>query len=365
MEKGFSVSLKGLAHDQNGKPKQDYASAIKGEGFSIAVVCDGHGSDKHFRSEVGSQVATEVTEAILLDFAKQFPDYESAAVDFGKKSEQIRIGIVSKWADGVCQNSIDNPFTEKELQSGVAKGVDYFSKYSMLVPYGTTILAVLLCKDYYLALMIGDGAMIRILPDKDAVEETFEGKAFGDRVESMCNQNSAFKIYTKLVKLEEGMENIAFVLTSDGYCESEAFTSRDMMLNWPKKYLAFIAAKGADEAYEPIAKQLEQVSAVSSANDDISIAIAVNDISAYMPKPKPQEEKPEAEKEQPAEQATEQPTEQATEQPTEQATEQATEQVAEEATEPEQEVKQECSCENQPKAETDENDGDDEKDARD
>lgn len=316
MEKGFSVSLKGIAHEQNGKPKQDYASAVKGEGFNIAIVCDGHGSDKHFRSDVGSRIATETMQNMLVEFYSSFPTYESAAADFGKKSEQLKVGFVSKWADGTKQDSIDNPFTEKELQNGVDKGVDYFSKYSMLVPYGTTVLAVLLTKEYYFALMIGDGAMIRIFPDKDAVEETFEGKMLGDRVESMCNQNSAFKIYTKLVKLEDGMENIAFVLTSDGYCESEAFTEREMMLNWPKKYLALIARKGIDEAYEPIANQLEQVSAVSSANDDISIAVAVNNIDAYMPelKPQPPKEEPKAEenKESDAEKDSEQDKEQET-----------------------------------------------------
>lgn len=299
MEKGFHISLRGGAHKQNGKPMQDFSSAVRGDGFDIAIVCDGHGSDKHFRSHVGSRLATEVVEEKFIEFAKAYPTYEDASKDFKRKSERLRLSIVAAWMKKIDKDCIDNPFTEDELKCGVDPGVDYFSRYTKLVPYGTTVLAVLLSTNYYLALMIGDGAIIRMTPNGDAVEEAFEGKKLGDRVESMCNQDAAFKIYTKCVKIEEDEKDMAFALCSDGYCESEAFKTRESMCNWPKKYINVIAKYTLEEARTGISGQLAQISDVSMAQDDISIAIAVKDPKAYLikaPAPKAEEENTEEEK---------------------------------------------------------------------
>jgi len=282
MEKGFHISLIGGAHKQNGKPMQDYSSAVKGEGYDIAIVCDGHGSDKHFRSHVGSRLATEVAKEKLAEFAMAYPTYKQANKNFRKKAERLRLSIVAAWMKRIEQDYTENPFTADELKLGVDPGVDYFSRYSKLVPYGTTMLAVLLGRDYYVALMIGDGVIIRMTPDQDAVEETFEGKKLGDRVESMCNQDAAFKIYSKCVEIAESEKDMSFVLCSDGFCESEAFTSRELMRNWPKRYIKILAKYGMEQSLEGVSEQLRQISDVSMAQDDISIAIAVKNPNAYI-----------------------------------------------------------------------------------
>ena len=285
-QKGFNVSLIGGAHKQSGKPVQDRSATKVGNGYNIAVVCDGHGANKHFRSHVGAEFATETAVDKLSEFATAFPTYESAIDGWGKKAESLRLSIVSEWDKKIKADYTASPFTEDELTNAVDSGVDYFSRYTKLIPYGTTLLAVLLADDYYVALMIGDGVIIRMTPEGDAVEETFEGKVLGDRVESMCNRESAFKIYVKCVKIEEDAKDTAFVLCSDGFCESEAFTSREIMLNWPKKYIVYWADNGYETAMEAVSKQLAQVSDYSLAQDDISIAIAVKDPRAYLPKEK-------------------------------------------------------------------------------
>ena len=163
------------------------------------------------------------------------------------------------------------------------------SKYTKLVPYGSTMLAVLLGRDYYVAVMIGDGVILRMTPDKNVEEEAFEGKKLGDRVESLCNQDAAYKIYTKCVKIEEADKDMAFILCSDGFCESEAFPSREQMREWPKRYIVWMAKYDMETVVEQMTKQMEHISAVSYAKDDISLAIAVKDPSAYW-KPTPEEE---------------------------------------------------------------------------
>ena len=281
MEKGLAISLRGNSHKQNGKPMQDYSGAVKGDGYNIAIVCDGHGSDKHFRSHVGSRLATEAAQAKLIEFAQANPDYATASKNFGAKAERLKLSILSAWMKGIDEDQKETPFTEKELSSGVPQGTDYFAKYTKLVPYGSTMLAVLLGSDYYVALMIGDGVILRMTPDKNVEEEAFEGKKLGDRVESLCNQDAAYKIYTKCVKIEEADKDMAFILCSDGFCESEAFTAREQMREWTKRYIVWMAKYDAETVVEQMTKQMEHISAVSYAKDDISVAIAVKDPSAY------------------------------------------------------------------------------------
>lgn len=282
MEKGFNISLIGGSHMQSKKPVQDASGTERGDGYEIAVVCDGHGSNKHFRSHIGSALATKVAIKKLREFAIAYPNHADAGRNFGKKAEILKLSIVSEWMNAINEDRINDPFKPEELSSGVAPGVDYYSRYTNLVPYGTTMLAVLLAKDYYVALMIGDGVILRMTPEGAAVEESFEGKKLGAQVESMCNQDAAFKIYAKCVKIEESEKDTAFVLCSDGFCESEAFTSREQMRNWPKRYITVMAKYGLEKAMEMVAGQMRQITDVSSAMDDISIAIAVKDPNAYL-----------------------------------------------------------------------------------
>ena len=44
----------GESHRLCNKPCQDYAYADSSEGLSMAIVSDGHGGERYFRSDIGS-----------------------------------------------------------------------------------------------------------------------------------------------------------------------------------------------------------------------------------------------------------------------------------------------------------------------
>ena len=281
MEKGFNISLRGVSHETSGIPMQDYSGTAKCDDYSIAVVCDGHGSPKHFRSHVGSQLATEVAIGALKEFADTYPTYDEASYDFARKANQLRGAIVRSWMAQIEQNINDNPFTKEELDYGAKDGKPYFTTYTKYVPYGTTMLTALLCKDYYALFMIGDGAIIKLNPNEKGELVQFDGKRTGDRVESMCNSNAVFKIYYKIEKITEEEKDVAFALASDGFCESEAFTSKEVMIDFAKLYLSHYADVGLETAVEEITPYLYSVSKRGSAQDDVSLAFAVNNLKAY------------------------------------------------------------------------------------
>ena len=65
----FSKSIKGSSHDDNGKPMQDWSEHLYLEDYKadILLVSDGHGSDKHFRSDRGARFAVEAAKEAILD----------------------------------------------------------------------------------------------------------------------------------------------------------------------------------------------------------------------------------------------------------------------------------------------------------
>ena len=55
MFNGFSHSVKGASHKASGTVCQDSSAYLAEERYAVAVVADGHGSKKHFRSNIGSE----------------------------------------------------------------------------------------------------------------------------------------------------------------------------------------------------------------------------------------------------------------------------------------------------------------------
>ena len=63
-----SFSCQGESHKYSDKPCQDSSYSYSGNGISIAIVCDGHGGERYFRSDIGSQICIKVTENAIRTF---------------------------------------------------------------------------------------------------------------------------------------------------------------------------------------------------------------------------------------------------------------------------------------------------------
>ena len=74
---GFSRSVMGASHIKTGLVCQDSSAHFIGENFAVGVVADGHGSKKHFRSNLGSKFAVEATIETLRKFYENIDEFES------------------------------------------------------------------------------------------------------------------------------------------------------------------------------------------------------------------------------------------------------------------------------------------------
>ena len=72
----YTFSCQGESHKADDKPCQDASfSSVYEDGLAIARVCDGHGGERYFRSDVGARMATEVIRDSVKTFVENIdPD---------------------------------------------------------------------------------------------------------------------------------------------------------------------------------------------------------------------------------------------------------------------------------------------------
>ena len=281
----FAKSIRGKSHDDSGKPMQDYSLAVRCEDFSIAVVCDGHGANKHFRSDIGSKLCAEVVKEQLIAFYDRNPSYEVLMQDFEAKAERLKLSIVSHWQARLKEYTDANPFTDDEWKCA-SPNLAFRKEYDIAQPYGTTLLTALVTRDYYLVLMLGDGAIVKINAKTMKGEiVTFEGKnMYEDQphsaTDSLCSEESFYTTFHTVKKLDSEEGAVAFGLCSDGF--SEAFFTDEEVAHRLTNILNFYAEEGLEASAEPIENLMNEVSRRSIAKDDISIAFATMDLDAFI-----------------------------------------------------------------------------------
>ncbi len=189
MYKGFSYSMTGASHITKNMVCQDSSAHYAAEDFSVAVVADGHGSKKHFRSNIGSEIAVNCT----LDVVKRF--YADAAEfnkEFPKNHKRIirniQRQIISEWNNRVNEHFNQNPVTEEEKSMFTPEELAEISVESF---YGTTLVASVMSKDFTFGFQIGDGSLIAVFEDGfTSMIIDYEESNPANITASMCNSNA-------------------------------------------------------------------------------------------------------------------------------------------------------------------------------
>ena len=137
MFQGMHLTITGDSHVKKGIVCQDSSGVYVGDSFAIAVVADGHGSAKHFRSDAGSRIAVKITVELLKkymgrgDFREQFKAHPEFILS------QMEKQILMKWREAVEEYHLENPLTKEEEEKQAAAG----GRLRTAVIYGSTVLA--------------------------------------------------------------------------------------------------------------------------------------------------------------------------------------------------------------------------------
>ena len=190
MFNGFSHSVMGASHEKTGLVCQDSSAYKVTDHYAVAVVADGHGSKKHFRSHIGSKYAVESTIEAIERF---YEDPEQFEENFPKNHKMILRNIekqiIANWNNKVEKHLEENPVTAEEK----SKFTD--EEFEKILPesyYGSTLIAAVAGKKFTFGVQIGDGSLVALFDDGKAVMPMeYNESAPANVTASICNSNAA------------------------------------------------------------------------------------------------------------------------------------------------------------------------------
>jgi hypothetical protein len=262
MIQGIKCVVQGADHIAKNLICQDAAAYKTTENYGIAVVADGHGSERHFRSDIGSkkavQAAIETVDAFMEDY-EHFTEAIHKDQDFvlRKMEEQF----LARWTCAVEDYQDENPLTEEEAKKAARYQSGYTSVYTY---YGSTVLIAVMARDYCYGMLIGDGGFVVIDETGEALIPIEDKASKANYTSSICSRNamSAWECFF------EDKQPLALCVSTDGLIKS--FGNEEDF----KEYHICIAAMldNLERCQLSLDKNLHKRTTQGS-GDDISISI--------------------------------------------------------------------------------------------
>ena len=273
-------SVQGANHARNKLPNQDAVGwKIKGDNL-VTAVSDGHGSLKHFRSEIGAELAVESALEVMI----QEVDVKSLTAEMANRvktrvKEKLPQRVINQWRDKVREHYQNNLFSlDTQAQSKLAqleekKGQEKRKKLenNYIKAYGATLLIVLITKKFCLYFKLGDGD-IMVFSQQGKRRLFGAAESFGPATNSLCMSEAYNKVEISLVPLSE--EKPLFILLgTDGYVNS--FRRDEDYLKVVDDFIELSSQYGIDYISDNLTEWLEQTTEEGS-GDDISLALIFN-----------------------------------------------------------------------------------------
>ena len=282
-------SCQGESHIITNKVCQDKSYSAISDSMSIAIVCDGHGGSRYFRSDVGAQFAVEATINCVEAFVKEvdeslFKDKPliqkltisseaqgnllSKDTDTDKALRQLFSSIIFLWKQKVEEHAKDTPLLDSEIANIDAKYAEDFKRnLNIEKTYGCTLMCYVQTKNYWFAFHIGDGKCIAFDTAGNWSEPVlWDEKCFLNKTTSLCD-SSALEEFRYSYQ-GDGMFPLAVFLGSDGIDDS--FGDVENQVNFYIQILKLLS-NNQDDAITNIKETLPQLSKIGS-KDDMSIA---------------------------------------------------------------------------------------------
>ncbi len=263
-------------------------------GLSVALVSDGHGGTRYFRSDVGSKLACEVSKELIEKFVEQIDPMtfkgfgltqsgvngEFVTKEAKNQFEALRrLGgsIISTWRQKITKHAQENPLTDQEKESVPAEYHDQLQDEEKIAKvYGCTLIAYVQTPEYWFAFQIGDGKCFSFHPETGPKQPILWDEAcFLNKTTSLCDSNAFDKF--RYTFEGDGRFPYAVLLGSDGLDDS--FGEDKNLINFYIQVLKLAYASGIDELKQVLEKDLPTLSQRGS-QDDMSIAGVIDETSA-------------------------------------------------------------------------------------
>lgn len=275
-------SIKGALHSRTDYSNQDSILWKQSDSSNTIImsVADGHGSDIHFRSKVGSRIAVKTAVETLFEL---FHNQPIEINNVSQVKDIIRYSIprllVHNWMDRVQYHIEKHPFSNNEIDLILKKkGPHILEKIinNPKIAYGSTLLTAVITKNYFIFFQLGDGNILIVDNDKN-IRNMFSNKNNDSddeppiesiiHTESLCMDDSWLEFKTGIFAFH-ALKPKLILLSTDGYCNS--FSNASGFLKIGLDYLDILKEFGYSYLSQNLGNILRQTS-VDGSGDDITL----------------------------------------------------------------------------------------------
>lgn len=284
MIKALNVSCQGESHKSTDKSCQDYSYSYTSDNLTIAIVCDGHGGERYFRSDIGARLCAEMTRQCVNTFVTDIDvslfagkPYTQRGVELSveettatdKAFRQLFSSIIYNWEKQITEHAANVELTEWERNHVDEKYLDGFLAGNALEKtYGCTLMCYVRTDNYWFAFHLGDGKCIAF-NEQDVWGEPipWDDRCFLNKTTSICDSDAINEF--RYCFCGDGTYPYAIFLGSDGIDDS--FGETENMVNFYVQLAKMLAKDGCDSTLASLTDTLPQLSKIGS-KDDMSIA---------------------------------------------------------------------------------------------
>lgn len=287
----FHKTCRGNSHIKAEKVCQDYSVSLSEPELSVAIVSDGHGGDRYFRSDIGSRLACVVSLEMIREFVHNCPDnpfentpFTQVGVNWecqeGAPKEKVAIlkqltwAILYKWKQDVKHHAKANPLTDEEKEKVPVEYHSLINDESKLEKvYGCTLMAYVRTPQYWLAFQIGDGKCLSFHSETGPKQPIlWDDACFLNKTTSLCDSNAVNEF--RCTFEGDGIYPYAVVLGSDGLDDS--FGEDKNLINFYIQLLKLAFQTNKEVVEETLSQDLPILSKRGS-QDDMSVASIVDE----------------------------------------------------------------------------------------
>ena len=255
---GYAVSVRGASHEEQGEPCQDSARIQTGREVSVAAVSDGHGSEKHFRSAAGSDMATRVAIRSIMDFTERNGGIDKIFRESPHvAARRIAANMICMWNEEIAAHYSYAPLNERERAVS--------QKYGGLPIeniYGATLIVAAVTGRGMFGMQIGDGSFAVEERGRMRFPMPEDDRLVGNLTTSLCDSDAIGNVRWFY---EPGTFG-SVILSSDGLINS--FRSSEDFLQFGKRITAAVSSGKTDELEAHLQERTR-----SGSRDDISVAV--------------------------------------------------------------------------------------------
>ncbi len=290
----FHKSVRGQGHINRGVPCEDSSASFTSDDgrYHIAIIADGHGQEKSFRSKTGSQAAADIALECLKGFAEVTLSTPEGEARFYQDllnnpryrqmtMRQLTNTILAGWSDHIHEDYAANPPSEEEL----GEFVEYFRDESKIPQiYGTTLIAALMLPKCLVLIHQGDGRC-DVFYSGGSVDQPipWDVRCEGNQTTSLCDEDAAESFRHCIIDIEKNPV-VACYVGSDGV--EDAYRSQDGTHTFYRDLTCVLVEKYETDFDAYLDEMLPEFSArgrysKTGSQDDVSVA-GIVDVEAIL-----------------------------------------------------------------------------------